>query len=508
MKNIKKIFIGIFAFALITSCEDAYNITQDGEVNDEAAFKTVADLNSYLKGAVYPNISITSEIVFTSVFTDEVGIGPNNGGQEIALHRFQLDAASGYPSAIWSNHYYVINRVNRLIEASERITIEEGEDDAVANIIGQAKAIRAFSYLQLMTYFSTDMSDPEANGVMLFDYVPAIDEKLPRSKNADVYALIEADLEAAKASLLLSTPVGNYKYVTKTLVDAMYARMYLYRKNYTLAKQYAQNVISSSGLTLTPATPYSAGNFYQEATTNPYRKIWADREGGESIFTLSRPVTGSWGSIAGSFYFNTTNATGGAFLDMGRNLYNSLSSVSGDIRTLAFVDPTSLFDPEYETNPLFNSSDVIAIDKYPGKGNQALRNDIKVFRLSEMYFILAECAVAENDLTAAAGYVKNIRDARNRLGAQALPVYATATQAWGDIMDERRKEFCFEGYRYIDIKRLGVLANKSVDRHPTDDINKTLPTTISNTDYRFTLPIPQDEISGNGQIAQQQNPQY
>jgi len=158
------------------------------------------------------------------------------------------------------------------------------------------------------------------------------------------------------------------------------------------------------------------------------------------------------------------------------------------------------------SSPNPNTSDVLVIDKYPGKPTQPLRNDLKIFRMSEMYFILAECAVAENQLPVAAGYIKNIRDARNRLSAQPLPVYADQQQAWADILKERRKELCFEGHRYIDIKRVGPLANKSIDRSIIDDIILTLPTTLPNNDYRFTMPIPQDEIQGNPNI--QQNPGY
>ena len=273
-----------------------------------------------------------------------------------------------------------------------------------------------------------------------------------------------------------------------------------------MAKQYAQAVVSA-GPALTIATPYVAANFYSEtASTNPYRRIWADLSQGETIFALSRPTGGSWGNIASGFFFNTTSATGGAFLDMGRNLFDQLAETNGDIRRLAFVDQSSLIaaNPLTLDNP--NRDDVLVIDKYPGKPTQPLRNDLKLFRMSEMYFILAECAVAENQLPVAAGYIKNIRDARNRLSAQPLPVYADQQQAWADILKERRKELCFEGHRYIDIKRVGPLANKSIDRSIIDDIIQTLPTTIPNNDYRFTMPIPQDEIQANPTI--QQNPGY
>lgn len=517
MKKIKYLFIASIALFLSVSCEDALDIVQDGELDDNATFETVTDLRKYLTGSVYSSLGATSEIMLSAVFTDEVGIGPLNGGQELDLHRFFLNKSTGYVAGIWGTHYTVINRVNRLLEASEKISVLPGEEATFKSIIAQAKALRAYSYMQLLIYFSTDMSNDEALGVMLLDYVPLADEKLPRVANGKIVELIEKDLEYAINNI--STPesmndfsfittVNKYKFVSKNLINSIYARYYLYRKNYPLAKHYAQEVISTSGLTLTPSLPFANNDsFYSNTTNNPYRRIWADLAQGEVIFALSRPSGGDWGNIASNFFFNSTDVEGGAFLDMGRNLYNKLGEVPGDIRFNAFVDPTSRIDPTYMTNANYKFSDAIIIDKYPGKTGAVLRNDIKVFRLSEMYFILAECAVVDNQLTIAAGYIKNIRDARSRTGARPLPVYANQTAAWADIMDEKRKEFCYEGFRYLDIKRLGVLADRSVDRNETDDIIRNLPTTISNTDYRFiSLPIPQAEISGNPTI--QQNPGY
>lgn len=516
MKKIKSLLIFSVLALSLSSCDDAIEVIQDGELSPEATFRTVADLQAFLVGDIYTRVDNTNEIGFTSVFTDEVSIGVNNGGQEKQLHRFFLNPADEYAGGLWLQNYALINRINRLIEASEIITVKDTEQATFNSILAQARTLRAYAYLQLVSYFSTDISNDAALGVMLYDYVPELTDTEPRVSNGEIFALVESDLTFASANLINPTGVNAYKNVTVNLINSIYARMYLYRKNYPLAKQYAQAVVSTSGVVLTPGTPYVAANFYGTASTNPYRRIWADLAQGEVIFSAARPVGGTGGNIGTLFYFNTSSATGGAFLEMGRNLYNALSSSMGgttagvpnDIRRLAFIDPTESPNPDYLTIFDYINLDVLPIDKYPGKSGSgaALRNDLKIFRLSEMYFILAECAVVDNDLTGAAGYIKNIRDARSRVGARPLPVYANVTQAWADILDERRLEFCFEGHRYLDIKRLGVLANKSIDRNPTDDDIKTLPTTISNTDYRFTLPIPQNEKSGNPTIVQ--NPGY
>lgn len=56
-----------------------------------------------------------------------------------------------------------------------------------------------------------------------------------------------------------------------------------------------------------------------------------------------------------------------------------------------YIDPTSTINPNYETayNNKDYTTDQLVIDKYPGKGSATTKNDVKMFRLSEMYFILA-----------------------------------------------------------------------------------------------------------------------
>jgi len=522
MKKIKSLFTIVLALVLTVSCDDAIDIIQDGELPMD--LNTEADLEQYLKGQIYRNLDASSEIALTAVFTDEVSIGVDNGGQDISLHRFFLNQSDGYVADIWLTHYTVINGVNRLLKESVKIP----ETATSKSILAEARVIRAYSYLQLLSYFSTNMADENALGVMLLDFVPELNTRLPRVSNSLIYQLIEQDLEYADLNYVSTqgaTASSAYKYVSKNLINSIYARMYLYRKNYLLAQQYAEKVKNESGLSLTVAkkiTPTDTDNNPStplvNVTSYPYQLMWADvlnnlvevapntPKASEIIFALSRPTEGTWGNIASAFYFNSTDKAGGAFLEMGRNLFNSLKSVPGDRRATDFVDGNNPGDPDYDIIADYIAKDILPINKYPGKGSQPLRNDLKIFRLSEIYFILAEAAIFQGDLPTAAGYIKNVRDARNENGPVTLPTYASPAAALGDLLDERRKELCYEGFRYLDIKRLGALAGKSIDRHPTDDQIKSLPTTISNADYRFTLPIPQAEVSGNPTI--QQNPGY
>ena len=199
---------------------------------------------------------------------------------------------------------------------------------------------------------------------------------------------------------------------------------------------------------------------------------------------------------------------------MSRSLYNAFDA--NDVRLDRNIDPSSLVDDNYETNPNYVNDDILVIRKYPGSDGQPLMNDLKVFRSSEMVLIEAEAAAAQGDLAGAAAFLKEIRDARMGMDTPSLN-FASATDAFGAILDERRLEFCFEGHRYLDLKRLGARANRDIDRDRLDcepygacSDSDAYPTssTENNNSYKFTLPIPLVEQNGNSVIREQQNPGY
>ncbi|EOR28353.1 RagB/SusD family nutrient uptake outer membrane protein, partial [Elizabethkingia meningoseptica] len=525
----KRLFLNISLLSIVAvttfSCRDAIDIIQDGELTNEQAFQTTDDLDKFLQGSVYNSLDRMDQFAFTSQFTDEVGIGPSNSSiSNAGTHQFVLDVTNGFASAIWLNDYYTINRVNRLLEGAASITPASSTQlTRYKSIIAEARAIRALTYLDLLSYFSTNMKDPNALGVILQTKVPTLQDKPQRSSNSEIFKLIEEDLNFAEQNV--DQAASNYLYITKNAINATRARYFTYRGDYVNAKIYAQKVISESGLALVASTPVPTGtagstawwtslNAY--ASTNPYVKMWNDSSRGEVIFGISRPLVGSVGLVTPSigsagnmatmYTTNSSTYNGSVSWDMGRNLFNILDASPGDIRRYAYLDVTSRIDPNYLTSTTYKTSDGLIIKKYPGKytGTLLLRNDIKVFRLSEMYLILAECAASQNDAIGVATNLKLIRDARSYTGATSLPQYANITDAWKDIMKERRVELSFEGHRYVDLKRLGKIANVAIDRSVVDDFAKTYPLTIPIDDYRFTLPIPRSELQGNPTI--QQNP--
>lgn len=536
------------AFTL-NSCQDALDIKQAGELQEQDLYTSVANLSEVLNGSVYAQLDPIDEIYFTAVFTDEVKPGSGSGGQEYALHRHFLDAASpvitggtvstASSDGIWLNNYKVINRVNRLLEGAKKITPTSDDEKKTYNeIIAQARAIRAYCYVQLEAYFSKDMTNPNALGVMLVKDVPSTDVQLPRVKNQDVYNFINADLDYARGILGNAKSPRRYS-VDKNFVNAVSARFNLYRGDMTLAKQYAQKVITESGLSLTSAmpiegintvvkdangNPFNSGKFTEPVTKNwniafyggidatngngiaggsfnPYRRMWADSDNGEAIFSLNRLPLGAGGSMGSRWNTNNSNIKGTPMWFWGRNLYNIFKNTPGDIRKYAYVDPSSTAKDDYASATGGNTrTDGLVIDKYPGKTSTSTRNDVKVFRLSEMYFILAEAEVAAGNLAAAHDLIHEVRKARNYADAAVTPAYSNIQVAYEDILKERRVELALEGHRFIDLRRLAAKANVEMDRNATDDIIPVK--NLKNGDYRYILPIPIKEMSANPNMEQ------
>jgi len=489
MKNTKYLLI-CMALAFF-GCDDAIEIDQPGRLDAGSAFQTVSDLNLGLLG-LYNEFDTTPEIQFNAVFTDELAVGFDSGGQGIGNgeYGFILNPNSAAPIAAWVNYNDAINVANRILEASENIAPEGDYND----ILGQTYALRAFAYFQLISYFSPDYSDDSALATILYDFVPTPDQELPRSTNGEVFALINDDLDRAEDLL---TVQSDATFVSQDFVTALRARMAAYRGNYAQAGTFASELLDK----------------YPLANREQFKNMFLDEDNTEIIFKLERTINddydgqGSTGSgFAGgwagaNFAFVNATIEGSPYFEIGRSLFNLMEEE--DVRYEVNLEPTSIVSPDYTNSDDFQNEDILIVGKYPGN-EKPLLNDLKVFRIAEMLFINAESLVDAGDLSGAAELIKELRDARYGT-PQPLPSYANSQEAFNDILNERRIELAFEGHRWKDLKRLGATAGQSIQRDPLDcAINDAC--SLDPTDYRFTMPIPIVELSANPNI--QQNPGY
>lgn len=483
MKKINKIVYLLLAM-VVFSCNDATDIEQEGIIYEEDGFTTLSDLKTGLNGAyaAYGPDFGGDAIYFNDIFTDNVRRGESNTGGGSEEYNFLLQPNSDAPSIIWSNRYATINRVNRSLDAYDRLypTFTEDEKVSADHVKANLLALRALCHFDLFQYYTPDYQDANGMSVIKMDFVPAdYKEVYPRNTVSEILTFINADLDASLA--LFDSEATEYTgvfYLRPISVAFLKCKVALLSGNYPAAQTLAQDVMGDSGLVLSPKTVYTS--------------MFSDTAEGESLFTLSR-LSGN-NAIVSNYYFNSSGGNPiDAILQVSRQLYDLYNT--NDVRKTVNIIDSRRND----------AADYFLIGKYRGSADGPNINDIKLFRLSEVKLILAETKARNGNLTGAANDVRDIRNVR--IGTtQPLPVYADLNAALADILVERRREFAFEGHRYLDIKRIGKEINVGVNRLPIDAATFSAPLALPASDYRFTFPIPQNEIFANPTIGQ--NPNY
>jgi len=492
MKKIFK-FSLLALFLGVMSCEDATDIIQKDEMSEEEAYNTLTNLQQGLNGvyAAYSpdagsNGSGYDAILFNDLFTDNLKRGMSSSGQGSQEYNFILQPLSDFPTQIWGNRYATINFANRVLRAWDRIvpTLSTTEREAADHIKGQLLGMRALCHLDLLMYFTEDYQNLSGPSVIIMDFVPEITQVFPRNTAGEVYDFINTDLDNASELMGSFNSELNPFFLTQDALVALRARMAITKGDYVLAGQLASQLTTR-----------------QLAEDDAYRALWTDAEQPEElIFALSRRANTDGFGITDLYSPNGPGENGNPFFEASNELY--FSYANNDIRKeVFFFDQFSGTDVTTIDSP----DNIILIGKYRGSGDGTKVNDVKVLRVTEMYLIKAEAEARAGNFTAAAATVRQVRMARTTTGANPpLPNYNGSLElALVDIALERRKEFAFEGHRYLDLKRLGEEIGEGVTRLDVDCASfSAQQCNLLPGDYRFTLPIPRTEINANPTIQQ------
>ena len=125
-------------------------------------------------------------------------------------------------------------------------------------------------------------------------------------------------------------------------------------------------------------------------------------------------------------------------------------------------------------------------------------NDYIIYRLTEIYFNKAEALMRKNGGTATTEAVALVNESRKRAFSAAdwpTAQYTVSSLTLNEMLEERGREFIFEGKRRTDMIRFGKFTNGTWwDHKPTNDANKEL----------FAIPANQRAINPN----LDQNPGY
>jgi len=342
-------------------------------------------------------------------------------------------------SALYNRIFYTNVIIN---EASAKLAPSAEKDQ----LIGEAYALRALTYFDLLNIFSKPYNAATAatdKGVPLALKIDLEQAYVPQSV-AVIYDQILSDNEEAKKLLNLDTQTTgiNYRF-SKASLYAMESRIFLYRKEWAKAIEAADKAMTYKSALINLNTTAALPNLYN---------------GPESILALEDP------------FFNLLKGTSYAA--------PTLTGVYDKTNDLRFA----LYYQASGSRFRFRKGGDIA--------------QKCTFRTAELYLTKAEASAQLSDLPTARTTL--ITFIKNRYNATAFNTLSTSiaamtqTQLLDFVAQERQREFAVEGHRWFDLRR----TTQQQINHTFNDQDYTL---IEN-DPRYTLPFPLDARLNNPKL--------
>lgn len=469
MKIIKSIVALPFAFLILTlsSCSLDPIIADQGDtqIQDLSDLRTLMD-GSYNLMVNYRywgrNMIIAGEVRSDNTFSNgKSNRYPNWSKMDLNERNERVENLFNYAYASVANPNIILNDT----DLDNKINQQNIQNKNY--ILGEAYAIRALAHFDLLrTFGQTYLNESENLGVpYMLEFKGSQGNNVPRNTVEENQMQIYKDIAAAINAFKNAASSSYNGDKTRMSLDATYAlqsRVGIYFKDYDYAYEGSKEIADK----------------YPVTSAQNYVSYWASQTPGPaSIFELEQNPTDNQGQ----------NNIG--------YIYRGIKL--GDIE----VFRTLFDDAQFEVTDIRFSSEMIREDsgrlrnmgKYPAT-DESGHDNIKVFRIEEVILNHAEALFLKSTPQPAEAlvYLNKIPENRNTT--------SYATIGIDHILQERRKELLFEGFRLFDLARYNL------------DIKDMDPSTVNNHglveagSYRFAFPIPRHEMDSNK--AMKQNPGY
>ena len=522
MNTIRNRFIGSFViifFVLLISCNDDF-LEQDPQtsLSSDQLFSSLNNVQPFLDG-LYTKFRSTK--VNRKGFILMLGMDESQQGEyQIKTDADQggFDKYDGFLEAnnkplaeLWNIRWPVVVQASEALIRLQKIQATASPQDtaAINSYIGQASFYRAAVMFELVTYWGKlPMPEVVGENIILSGRKPTI----------DIYSIIEKDLLTA-SSLLKSKPTAtNMRIPTLWAAKALLGKMYMAApeetgfRNFQKALNLFQDIISKGGFSLTTnfadlwdPTKNSAN---EQIFTFYFNNIWPDTNeeqwyvGSRACSSIPTNYIGGYDLILPTEFCRTDYSTGGLWEE-------------GDVRRTESI--------RYD---FINGS--ITPSPYAGFGDDQLLphikkyEDIRINNIASFYTsgkniyyiryadILLSAAECMNELDNTAGAVSIVNDnIRKRAWGGILPndkkwsEGMSQTEFRSNILNERMRELCFEGWRRFDLIRTNQFTTLISQRNRWAKANGTV------NDHHKLLPIPLIEIKQNPNLSlEDQNPGY
>ena len=456
MKVCKIIFLTIALSLVMQSCsEDFLDLPPVDTSSTGNFYETEADLEAAIVAVYDAWKDATIWLPTKTEFRSDNLTADRFYGLEISTNAMGPSSSTREWSIILQD---IVFRSNVVLENVDNI--RDTNPDLADRIKGEALFFRGYAYYWGGLYFG---------GLPLITKTLSIDQALNTPRSSEVETWQQAEQDLAEAVTLLPVSVSQFGRVDKHAAAAFLARVLLQQEKWNEAIPVLEDIRSNSGHTLEPVWT-NMWTEEAEKTSNEYMltSIWSEvdfnREYGMQFL----------------FIANNSNTQGNFIYKNG--FFDSFED--GDVRMDATAGIDSL------GNSLNNKYD------YGIGSGLIFTMDIVAMRYTDVELMYAEALTmnAGSVQQASIDIINTIRD-RAGLPASSITTASSVNDFVDELLSERRAEFMWEGTRYADLKRHGLLLEK------LDDIGYTFDQTY------LLFPLPSLELE-KMQGLWSQNPGY
>lgn len=465
-KILKHIALLLLLLSMITlsSCNEWLTLLPEDSTVEEEFWENSSQVETVVMACyryLQEDDALYRMIWWGEMRSDNVVAGGSSETEENYIMNANILSSNSITS--WNSYYEVINICNKVIEKAPdvaKIDLNFREDELHA-YLAEAMTIRALCYFYLVRTFG------DVPLVLTSSSSDAIDYNVAQSSEADILNQLIADLNIAKdyAAIEWNTDQSNKGRVTKNAVRALLADIYLWKgainelENNAVANIAYQHCVTNCDEILTDQSTdielYDGNEMYS--------KVFYSGCSDESIFELVFSSDGKANNATKVLYGNTNKSTEPHLKANSTvpNLFNlhKISDMSDyDYRGKDFIESSTskVFKYEGQSPP---SSFESGTYTYRSANSQA---DWIFYRLSDAYLMkaeaLAQMAKSEEEIKQVVNLVNVVykRGCTQNTEVKDSIQYteaASVSDVQKLVLEERRREFLFEGKRWFDLVR-------------------------------------------------------
>lgn len=463
MKRYNYIFILAASLSLISCSDSFFDLEPSNSVVTDKVYQSASDFNVAVIGC-YSKLQtqVNFYMECCEYRSDNLNISaPTAGTQDrYDIDHFMEKPSNGILDNYWANFNNNVYRCNMILD---RIDAANFDEKLKKQYKGEAMFIRALNYFNMYRIWG---------GVPVTKKVVTVDEamKISRATDEEMLEFIGGDLKAIVEENMLPESYSGEDLgrATSGAAMALLGKVYLTFHEWDLASDVLSQLIGKYEL------------------IKPVSKVFdvENKMNKEIIFAIrfNKEVEGE----GHGYWYSITNLTDDS--NQSESLVNSYATNDDRKNLITYVNAAA-------NVCLMNKFFDVKSDTYNVVGNDQI-----LLRYADVLLMYAE-ALNEIGYDASEGSValKQLNDVRERAGLGKLsnvelPDQSSFRRA---ILDERQREFPYEGHRWYDLVRMGYA--KEIMKNEGFDIQ----------DYQLLFPIPQNEIEkiGNTEILWQ-NPGY